>query len=139
MGLSFPTVKWIMICVTTAEVNYEMCDNLKLPLLLCSSMEQPLHSSHLQWGIKWGFPLSPLLFLLVKEGLCQEILEVKQLVFLKGVKIKFKKKALLTHLLFFNDILLFSNGLKRGARKFRSFSISIVLLWYGDECTKVIN
>jgi hypothetical protein len=66
-------------------------------------------------GLRQGYPLSPILFVLVVLELSQEILEAKHLDFLKGIKIE--SFVFLTHLLFMDDITLFSNGLERESRK----------------------
>jgi hypothetical protein len=52
-------------------------------------------------------PLSPLLFLLIVEGISRTIIEAKHRSIVQGIKIG---SVLLTHLLFVDDIMLFLNG-----------------------------
>jgi hypothetical protein len=59
-------------------------------------------------GIRQGFPLSPLLFLLVIEGLSILIKNAKRDGKLSGIKLC--SGNFITHLLFVDDILIFGNG-----------------------------
>ena len=59
-------------------------------------------------GITQGCPLSPLLFILVIEGLNLLIAEARRIGKLKGIKIS--PQLFLTHLLFVDDVLLFGMG-----------------------------
>lgn len=61
-----------------------------------------------QRGLRQGCPLSPLLFLLVAEGLSQLILEAKREGLVKGLEVAVN--LYISHLLFVDDILLFTNG-----------------------------
>eukprot|EP00253_Pinus_taeda_P008403 PITA_08403 len=61
-----------------------------------------------QRGLRQGCPLSPLLFLLVAEGLSQLILKAKREGTVKGLEVAVN--MFISHLLFIDDILLFSNG-----------------------------
>ena len=56
-------------------------------------------------GIRQGFPLSPLLFLLNIEGLRKLILDAKYKGKVKGVNLS--KLSSITHMLFVDDVLLF--------------------------------
>ena len=67
-----------------------------------------LPSFNIDRGIRQGCPLSPLLFLLVMEGLSRLIATEKRRGGLQGLKIM--EHFCLTHLLFVDDILIFLNG-----------------------------
>ena len=59
-------------------------------------------------GIRQGYPLSPLLFILVIEGLSLLIEDAKRNGKIKGINIS--SRLLLTHLLFVDDVILFGMG-----------------------------
>ena len=59
-------------------------------------------------GIRQGCPLSPLLFIMVIEGLSLLIKDAKRNGKIKGIKIS--TKLFLTHLLFVDDVILFGLG-----------------------------
>lgn len=61
-----------------------------------------------QRGVRQGFPLSPLLFLLAVEGLSQMILEARRRGDIKGIEVAVNLH--ISHLFFVNDIILFSDG-----------------------------
>lgn len=65
---------------------------------------------HSQIGLRQGFPLSPLLFLLATKGLSQMILSAKHRGDVKGIEEA--TNIFVTYLLFVDDILLFSDGSK---------------------------
>lgn len=65
-------------------------------------------SFNIDRGIRQGCPLSPLLFLLVMEGLSILIASAKRSGGFSGLKIM--EHFYLTHLLFVDDILIFLNG-----------------------------
>lgn len=66
-------------------------------------------------GIRQGCPLSPLLFLLVAEGLSRAILKVESSGHFKGIRIN--RSLGITHLLFLDDVLLFCDGTLRDGQK----------------------
>ena len=63
---------------------------------------------HAERGLCQGFPLSPLMFLLVIEGLRKCIIDETSRGILKGIKLL--EKCVITHILFVDDIILFLNG-----------------------------
>jgi len=92
IGMSGSMVNWIMSCVTS--VNFAVLVN--------GSPSGFFKSSR---GLRQGCPLSPLLFLLIIEGLSRSISLAKERGFIKGVI--FSGNLSLTHLLFVDDVLLF--------------------------------
>jgi len=61
-----------------------------------------------QRGLRQGCPLSPLIFLLVAEGLSQLIQKARREGKVKGIEVAFN--LYISHLLFVDDILIFTNG-----------------------------
>ena len=59
-------------------------------------------------GIRQGCPLSPLLFILVIEGLSLLIVDARDNGLIKGIKIS--STFVLTHLLFVDDVILLGSG-----------------------------
>ena len=59
-------------------------------------------------GIRQGFPLSPLLFLLVIEGIDLLIKDAQRKGKIKGIKVS--SLLAVSHLLFVNDVVLFGIG-----------------------------
>ena len=59
-------------------------------------------------GLQQGCPLSPVLFLLIIEGLSKMIDAVKKYGKIDGLKIY--RTLMLTHLIFVDDVLLFGAG-----------------------------
>jgi len=64
-------------------------------------------------GLRQGYILSSLRFLLVTKCLSRDIMEAKQVGIISRVRIG--RDLSLTHLLFVEDILLFTNGSLREA------------------------
>jgi len=69
-------------------------------------------------GLRQGCPLLPLLFLLVAEGLNRAISQAKSVGTFSGIKIS--HVLYLTHLLFVDDVLIFSGGFIREAEVLRN-------------------
>eukprot|EP00253_Pinus_taeda_P016222 PITA_16222 len=95
LGFKLDFINWIMGCVTS----------VRFAVLINGA------SSHFfkgQRGLRQGFPLSPLLFLLVAEGLSRLILEARRIGLIKGLEVAVN--LFISHLLFVDDILLFTNG-----------------------------
>ena len=66
-------------------------------------------------GLRQGFPIYSLLFLLVVEGMSRAILDAKRRGLYEGIKIATNLST--TQLLFVDDILLFCNDSTREAEK----------------------
>lgn len=95
LGFKLDFINWIMGCITS--VNF---------VVLINGAASSFFKG--QRGLRQGCPLSPLLFLLVAEGLSQLILEARRAGVVKGLEVVVN--MLISHLLFVDDILLFTNG-----------------------------
>jgi len=84
------------------------------PMTISRAETMATHSS--ERGLRQGFPLSLLLFLLVMEGLSRLIALAKREGRLQGLNIS--DKCILTCLLFVDDVLIFLNGGIRGTTAF---------------------
>jgi len=65
---------------------------------------------HSERGLRQGCPLSPLIFLLVTEGLIRAISEAKRSGSFSGIKVS--QTLQITHFHFVDDVLIFSMGLR---------------------------
>jgi len=74
LGFHINVIRWIMSCITTVSFS----------VLINGSATPFFHSER---GIRQGCPLSPLLFLLVAEGLSRAIAEAKRNGSFKGIRI----------------------------------------------------
>ena len=90
--LSLEVTNWITGCIRTT--NYVVLVN-----------EEPTNFSRCLRGLRQGCPLSPLLLLLIIEGLIRMILRVKANNKIEGVSISLVLKV--THLLFLDDVSIF--------------------------------
>jgi len=95
LGFPYGYIKWIMSCRT--DVSYSVLLNGEATSFFTSER-----------GLRQGCPLSPLLFLLIMEGLSRIITSARDRNQLTGIKIT--EIFYLTHLLFVDDILIFLNG-----------------------------
>eukprot|EP00253_Pinus_taeda_P019083 PITA_19083 len=95
LGFKLEFINWIMGCVTSVSFA-----------VLINGATSSFFKG--QRGLRQGCPLSPLLFLLVAEGLSRLILEAKRTGLLKGLEVAVN--LYISHLLFVDDILLFTNG-----------------------------
>eukprot|EP00253_Pinus_taeda_P010845 PITA_10845 len=95
VGFSYPFVSWIMGCIT----------NVSFAVLVNGAASSFFNS---QRGLRQGCPLSPLLFLLVAEGLSRLIHKARREEKVKGIEVAIN--LYITHLLFVDDILIFTNG-----------------------------
>ena len=95
--LVFPhlLIQWIMGCISSTS----------FAILINGSASARFNITR---GIRQGCPLSPLLFLIVMEGLSRLIASAKRNGDISGLKIM--EHYYLTHLLFVDDILIFING-----------------------------
>jgi hypothetical protein len=78
-------------------------------------MGQPLHFFTSERGLRQGCPLSPLLFLLVAEGLSRAIGLASSSGDFQGIHTSSDFR--ITHLLFVDDVLIFCSGRPRDAEK----------------------
>jgi hypothetical protein len=68
-------------------------------------------------GLRLGCPLSPILFLLVVEGLRKSLLKVRRMRTMKGINIG--RSIGRTHLLFVDNVLLFNDGSLRNENRLK--------------------
>jgi len=104
LGFHINVIRWIMSCITTVSFS----------ILINGSATPFFHSER---GIRQGCPLSPLLFLLVAEGLSRAIAEAKRNGSFKGIRIS--PSLSITHLLFVDDVLIFCTGSRRDAESLK--------------------
>ena len=95
IGVPLVGVNWIMGCISSA--NFAVIVNGSPSSFFSASR-----------GIRQGYPLSLLLFILVIEGLSLLIADAKRNGLIKGIKIS--EHLALTHLLFVDDGILFGMG-----------------------------
>jgi len=95
LGFKIDFINWVMGCITSVSFA-----------VLINGAASSFFKG--QRGLRQGCPLSPLLFLLVAEGLSQLMLKAKREGSIKGLEVAVN--LFITHLLFVDDILLFSNG-----------------------------
>lgn len=95
LGFPHMLTNWIMGCISS--VSFAILINGSASALF-----------NINRGIRQGCPLSPLLFLIVMEGLSRLIATAKRNGDFSGLKIT--DQYYLTHLLFVDDILIFLNG-----------------------------
>ena len=95
LGFNYAFIKWVFACITTASF-----------VVLINGATSPFF--HSERGLCQGCPLSPLLFLLVVEGLSRALLDAKRRGQSEGLRVATNLN--ITHLLFVDDILIFCNG-----------------------------
>ena len=95
IGVPLVGVNWIMGCITSA--NFAVLVNGSPSTFFPASR-----------GIRQGCPLSPLLFILVIEGLSLLIEDARRNGLIRGIKIS--ENLSITHLLFVDDVILFGVG-----------------------------
>ena len=103
--LGFPQnfISWIMACITTPTFS----------VLINGSASQFFHSER---GLRQGFPLSPLLFLIFMDALSRLIDSAKRNGDYNGLRIT--DECSLTHLLFVDDVMIFLDGSIRDSQAF---------------------
>eukprot|EP00253_Pinus_taeda_P011881 PITA_11881 len=104
IGFSYPFVSWIMGCIT----------NVSFAGLVNGAASSFFNS---QRGLRQGCPLSPLLFLLVAKGLSRLIHKARSEEKVKGIEVAIN--LYITHLLFVDDILIFTNGSQNELKEFK--------------------
>eukprot|EP00253_Pinus_taeda_P021761 PITA_21761 len=105
LGFNYSFISWIMGCI--ANVSF---------VVLTNGATSPFFKS--QRGLRQGCPLSPLLFLLMAEGLNRLIHKAKRTDKIKGIEVAIN--LYITHLLFVDDILIFSNGSFNELKEFKN-------------------
>ena len=95
MAFDIVFIRWIMSCITTVSF-----------LVLINGAASPLF--HAEHGIRQGFPLSPLLFLLVAEGLSHVLKEAIRLGNFIGLQLA--QNLNISHFIFVDDILILCSG-----------------------------
>ena len=95
LGFHIDFIKWIMCCISSVSFT-----------ILINGATSPFF--HVEHGLKQGCPLSPLLFLLVAEGLSHFLKKAFDDGDFKGIPISLT--LTITHLLFVDDILIFCDG-----------------------------
>ena len=95
LGFPHNFITWIMACITTPTFS----------VLINGSATHFFHSKR---GLSQAFPLSPLLFFIVMDGLSRLIASAKRDGDLCGLKIS--DDCFLTHLLFMDDVIIFLDG-----------------------------
>jgi len=105
LGFEVPFINWVMCCLTTVSFA-----------ILINGSASPFF--HAERGLRQGCPMSPLLFLLVAEGLSRAIEEAKAHGEFQGSAITPNLRV--THLLFVDEVLVFCNKQRRDAEKLKS-------------------
>jgi hypothetical protein len=95
VGMSLEATDWILGCVSSA--NFVVLINGKPTSFFKSTR-----------GLRQGFPLSPLLFLLIVEGLSRAIQEQVRDKKIEGIPVA--RGIRITHLMFVDDVILFGSG-----------------------------
>eukprot|EP00253_Pinus_taeda_P030603 PITA_30603 len=103
LGFPHTFISWIMACISSPTFS----------ILINGSATPFFHSER---GLRQGCPLSPLLFLLVMEGLSRLIDSAKRSGDFRGLRIT--DICYLTHLLFVDDVLILLDGSVRDSRTF---------------------
>jgi hypothetical protein len=94
VGTILEATDWILGCVSSA----------KFVVLINGNPTRFFKSTR---GLRQGFPLSPLLFLLIIEGLSRDIQEQVRAKKIEGIPMA--RGLYITHLMFVDDIILFGN------------------------------
>ena len=98
LGFAINFIRWIMSCITTVSFAVHI-----------NGAASPFF--HAERGLRQGCPLSPLLFLLVAEGLSRALDEAKRMGRFSGICIG--EQLAITHLLFVDDVMIFCSGDRR--------------------------
>jgi hypothetical protein len=103
-GFDIGFIRWIMSCITMVFFS-----------ILINGVASPFF--HSERGLRQGFPLSPLLFILVAEGLSRALRDVERQGILRGIQVA--PNLFITHLLFVDDVLIFCIGSVKDAETLR--------------------
>ena len=95
LGFEVDFIRWTMSCITSVS----------FAILINGAATSFFHA---QRGLRQGCPLSPLLFLLVAEGLSRYLKDAVSRGGFGGIRLR--GGLTITHLLFVDDILIFCNG-----------------------------
>lgn len=98
MGFHIDFIRWVMSCMTSVSFA-----------ILINGVASPFF--HAERGLRQGCPLSPLIFLLVVEGLSHFIIKAKNEGEFRGIDIS--PGLSITHFLFVDGILIFCDGSHR--------------------------
>ena len=101
LGFGNNFIRWIMSCITTVSFS-----------VLINGAASPFF--HAERGLRHGCPLSPILFLLVAEGLSRALRASRDEGRFSGIQIA--PNLNITHLLFVDDVLIFCLGTKGDSR-----------------------
>ena len=113
IGVPVEGMKWIMGCITSSNF-----------FVLINATPSGFFST--SCGIRQGCPLSPLLFLLIIEGLRLLIKDSQKKGIIKGIKVS--SSLALSHLLFVDDVVLFGIGT---LDEWKAFDVLLDILKYG--------
>jgi hypothetical protein len=102
LGFEIDFIRWVMCCIYSASF-----------VVLINGSASPFFRA--ERGLHQGCPLSPLLFLLVAEGLSRALESTKSNREFEGIAIYPTLRV--THLLFVDDVIIFCNGSRRDAGK----------------------
>lgn len=119
LGFPLEYITWIMACITTPTFS----------VLINGSFSHFFHSER---GLRQGCPLSPLLFLIVMEGLSRLMASAKREGDLSSLKIT--DDCFLTHLLFVDDVLILLDDSIQDSRTF-----SKILLLFSSATGMLAN
>ena len=95
LGFNMDFIRWVMSCISSVSF-----------VVLINGVASPFF--HAERGLRQGFPLSPLLTLLVAKGLSRYLKKALEEGDFKGISTSTNLD--ITHLLFVDDILIFCDG-----------------------------
>lgn len=117
LSKTFDKVNWLFIRLLLTHVGFKVpFINLFMSCMMTMSFVFLINglASSFFWakrGLRQGYPLSPRLFSLVLEGHSKMLVAAKGRGDFKGASVA--HALAITHLLFVDDVLIFSNGTQR--------------------------